>query len=54
MHCVNQTGYDARGDSPYWIVRNSWGEDWGEKGYILLQMWEDTCGIAHDATCAII
>jgi len=54
-HCVQLVGYNtAQSDNPYWIVRNSWGTDWGLDGYILLQMWEDTCGIAHEATCVVI
>lgn len=34
-----------------WIVRNSWGSAWGEKGYIRLQRGDglNTCGIANQA-----
>lgn len=28
-HMVNIVGYDSRG----WIVRNSWGKEWGDNGY---------------------
>jgi cathepsin F len=49
-HCVQLVGYNATAPTPYWIVRNSWTPDWGIDGYIWLEMWHDTCGIAHDAT----
>ena len=34
-HCVTVVGYgtdQTQGD--YWLVRNQWGERWGEAGYI--------------------
>lgn len=35
-HCVQLVGYNMDASTPYWLVRNSWGTDWGEKGYIRL------------------
>jgi len=53
-HCVQLVGYDMTQATPFWIVRNSWGTDWGENGYIRLQYGQDTCGCADEATSAII
>ncbi|KAJ4766181.1 Cysteine protease [Rhynchospora pubera] len=37
-HAVTVVGYCATyGICNYWIVRNSWGEHWGEGGYIKMQ-----------------
>ena len=49
-HCVQLVGYDKTGDEPYWKVRNSWGEDWGENGYIRLAYGNDNmCCVACEA-----
>jgi len=47
-HCVQAVGVDVAGG--YWKVRNSWGGDWGESGYIRLAYGKDTCHITNDPT----
>merc|ERR1712232_1110725 len=50
-HCVQLVGFEEKstlfsGKVPVWIVRNSWGADWGEQGYIWIERNKDLCGIA--------
>lgn len=47
-HCVQIAGVDVK--DGYWKVRNQWGTDWGESGYIRLKYGADTCAITHDPT----
>jgi len=53
-HCVQLVGYDMTNATPFWSVRNSWGADWGENGYIRLQYGQDTCGCADEVTSSVI
>ncbi|OHT02261.1 Clan CA, family C1, cathepsin L-like cysteine peptidase [Tritrichomonas foetus] len=48
-HGVGCVGFGKEGDIKYWIVRNSWGEEWGEKGYIRMIWKNNQCGIASMA-----
>jgi cathepsin F len=53
-HCVMITGYGQAEETNFWWVRNSWGTDWGEEGYLQVQMGADVCGIADEVTSAIV
>ena len=41
-HAVTIVGYTP----DYWIVRNSWGTDWGADGYFYLERGVNACGVA--------
>jgi len=54
-HCVQLVGYNSDpNDGKYWMVRNSWGSDWGVSGYIWLEYGFNTCGVADEATIPTI
>ena len=48
-HAIQIVGYNADADTPYWIVRNSWAESWGEDGFVFMEMGTNTCGLANIA-----
>ncbi|VVA98214.1 unnamed protein product [Arabis nemorensis] len=49
-HGVVVVGYGSSNGEDYWIIRNSWGSNWGDSGYVKLQRNIDDplgkCGVA--------
>lgn len=56
-HALVIVGYGSEsswfGTLNYWIIRNSWGEDWGEQGYFRIARGYGTCGL-NNAVSAVI
>eukprot|EP00347_Sterkiella_histriomuscorum_P011695 403371460 len=57
-HAVKILGWGKQGLENYWIVANSWGEDWGEKGYFNIRQGdsgidEATFGCIPDVSSAL-
>merc|ERR1719356_1045059 len=49
-HAVVAIGYGEENGNKYWVIQNSWGEDWGENGHIRLQRHaaDSYCGMNND------
>lgn len=58
-HGVLIVGYGTETDifgqqMPYWTVKNSWSEGWGDNGYIYIERGDDRCGIASYPVSSIV
>lgn len=46
-HAVLAVAWGKREADEYVVVKNSWGADWGERGFMRLQAPANTCGLLN-------
>jgi cathepsin B len=44
-HAVKMIGWGTEDGTPYWLIVNSWNEDWGNKGLFKIKRGNNECGI---------
>jgi cathepsin B len=44
-HAVKILGWGVENSTPYWLVANSWNQDWGDMGYFKILRGKNECGI---------
>jgi len=53
-HAVLAVGYNTTAPTPYWIVKNQWGTQWGDEGYVLISTATSGQGVTSEGVCGIL
>lgn len=53
-HGVLLVGYNNSAETPYWIIKNSWGTAWGENGFIRIRKGTNECKMKEYVVSAYV
>lgn len=52
-HAVKMIGWGVENGTKYWLIVNSWNEDWGDKGTFKILRGKNHCGIEDEIVAGI-
>ncbi|KAF7257286.1 hypothetical protein EG68_05423 [Paragonimus skrjabini miyazakii] len=52
-HAVRLLGWGVENGTSYWLLANSWNDEWGEKGFFRMLRGKDECGIESDVVAGL-
>ena len=55
-HAVLAVGWGVENGQEYWLIKNSWNSNWGDKGYIKIAIVDGPgiCGVQMDPTYPVM
>jgi cathepsin B len=53
-HAVELMGWGTENGQDYWLVKNSWNEQWGDGGFFKIARGVDECGIEDDVSAGTV
>lgn len=53
-HAILVVGYGSEKGEDYWIIKNSWDDTWGEKGYFRLPRGKNFCLVADECSYPVV
>ena len=46
-HAIKILGFGEEAGTPYWLVANSWNEEWGDGGFFKIRRGQNDCQIEN-------